>query len=76
MRTSEGICRCNGCGKVLSHQEDFFHGEKNWGYFSQKDGENHVFDLCENCYTRMIATFSLAPVEPADFDCENTHCEK
>ena len=30
---------CNGCGKEISMDcADHFHGEKTWGYFSDKDG--------------------------------------
>jgi hypothetical protein len=33
-----------------------------WGYFSEKDGEHHTFDLCESCYDKWIAGFQI-PVE-------------
>ena len=33
-----------------------------WGYFSNKDGERHSFDLCESCYDELLKTF-LIPVE-------------
>ena len=33
-----------------------------FGFFSEKDGEIHCFDLCEFCYDRMIADFQI-PVE-------------
>lgn len=40
--------RCNGCGKTIRrengiYQEGFFEGRQEWGYFSGKDGERHVF---------------------------------
>ena len=46
---------CNGCGKKLLTDkgmvmEGVFHGQVQWGFFSQKDGETHSFDLCEKCY--------------------------
>ena len=33
-----------------------------WDYFSEKDGEVHHFDLCEECYDRMTAEFCI-PVD-------------
>jgi len=30
-----------------------------WGYFSEKDGERHSFDLCEDCYDAMIKNFKI-----------------
>ncbi len=55
---------CNKCGKeiVLENgiaREETFHGEAHWGYFSQKDGEIHSFDLCEECYDQWIRTFAV-----------------
>jgi len=32
--------------------------EKQWGYFSQKDGENHVLDICEECYDKWRSSFA------------------
>lgn len=58
---------CNQCGKEISvvngHEtEGVFHGECVWGYFSEKDGEHHSFDLCEACYDSMAAQFCI-PIE-------------
>lgn len=58
---------CNSCGKVLKVEngilkEDAFEATKEWGYFSQRDMEIHRFNLCEDCYNRMIEQF-LIPVE-------------
>jgi len=55
---------CNQCGRELELkngivQEGVFKGEVHWGYFSRKDGENHSFDLCEDCYERLIHSFSI-----------------
>ena len=33
--------------------------EKAWGYFSEKDGEVHSFDLCEKCYDRLVNQFEI-----------------
>lgn len=54
---------CNKCGKrIEKHAEgvyvDFLHVEKVWGYFSEKDGKRHSFDLCETCYDKMLQDFA------------------
>lgn len=61
------ITYCNCCKKEIKIQNDIpveegLHVEKKWGYFSKKDGEIHRFDLCEDCYDRLIAEFVL-PVD-------------
>lgn len=58
---------CNKCGKEIPAvngfaREGVFSAEYEWGYFSEKDGETHSFDLCERCYDELIGTFEL-PVE-------------
>ena len=35
------------------------HVETPFSYFSQKDGHRYLFDLCEECYDRIIAEFSV-----------------
>lgn len=58
---------CNQCGKEITvkngtPQEDVLTVEKRWGYFSGKDNEVHRFDLCEECYDRLVSRFRI-PVE-------------
>ncbi|RGO25556.1 hypothetical protein DXB23_06645 [Dorea sp. OM02-2LB] len=58
---------CNCCGKELMVKggivrEGVFSAEYSWGYFSEKDGETHSFDLCEECYDKWIGGFKI-PVE-------------
>lgn len=60
------ITYCNRCGKEISDmgrslEGEGLHVEKHWGYFSKKDGEIHRFDLCENCYDRLVEEFVLVP---------------
>ena len=31
--------------------------EKEWGYFSKRDTEIHLFHLCEQCYDKIVAKF-------------------
>ena len=42
--------------------EEFFHAEKVWGYFSNKDGEKQEFDVCEECYDKWTDSFQI-PVQ-------------
>lgn len=53
---------CNKCGKQIKIEngmikEGNFSVDYRWDYFSDKDGERHQFDLCENCYDEMIKNF-------------------
>lgn len=55
---------CNKCGKRLLVEKgvprrEWLHVDKQWGYFSQKDGIRHTFDVCEDCYDEWIAGFSV-----------------
>ena len=61
---------CNGCGKKLVVErgilrEGGFSVNYPWDYFSEKDGEVHHFDLCEDCYDEMTAEFRI-PVDVED----------
>ena len=58
---------CNKCGKEIpvsgGHEmKGVFSVDYEWGYFSEKDGERHAFDLCETCYDALLQSF-LIPVE-------------
>lgn len=58
---------CNCCGRKIRTEKDMilegvFHGEVQWGYFSEKDGETHSFDVCETCYDQWVSNFQI-PVE-------------
>ena len=58
---------CNKCKKELHVEngmlkEGCFNGNVQFGYFSNKDGNKHSFDLCEECYDKMIKEFAI-PVE-------------
>ncbi len=58
---------CNKCGREIAvkngrAEEGVFSVDHTWGYFSEKDGERHSFDLCESCYDEFIASF-IIPVE-------------
>lgn len=60
--------KCNGCGRDLRVEkgmilEEALHVEKQWGYFSGKDGRRHVFDLCEDCLDRWMSGFVIPAEE-------------
>ncbi|MDR2889279.1 MAG: hypothetical protein LBV33_05505 [Lachnospiraceae bacterium] len=57
---------CNKCKKVIKVEnnivkEGLFSAAYKFGYFSNKDGETHSFDLCEECYDKMIGDFKIPP---------------
>ncbi len=57
---------CNGCGKEMEVEngilmEGCFHSDWMFGYFSKRDREKHTFDLCEECYDKMVETFAVPP---------------
>ena len=56
---------CNCCGKKLAVKdgtvrEGVLRVDHTWDYFSEKDGEIHVFDLFEECYDQVLGTFCVA----------------
>lgn len=58
---------CNQCQKALKLENGYlkegcFTADFCFGYFSDRDGMRHKFDLCEECYNQMIAKFQI-PVE-------------
>ncbi len=59
----EGIV-CNCCGKEIEKSgsgrlSDYLSVDKDWGYLSPFDLENHSFDICVECYNRIIGTFKI-----------------
>ena len=55
---------CNQCGKEISviqgvAREDYLSVEKRWGYFSDKDNQIDSFELCEDCYDKLTASFKI-----------------
>lgn len=55
---------CNKCGKEIEviqgiAQEDYLAVKKRWGYFSDKDNQEDEFDLCEDCYDELVASFKI-----------------
>lgn len=58
---------CNCCGRKICTEEkkektSFLTIEKEWGYFStEKDGEIHRMDICEECYDGLVKSFVIPP---------------
>lgn len=55
---------CNQCGREIPvlngrTEEGVFSVDYTWGYFSNKDGDKHSFDLCEECYDKLVAGFKI-----------------
>ena len=55
---------CRECGKEIEFtrgiaREDYLSVDKKWGFFSDKDGREDSFDLCEGCYDSFVKTFSV-----------------
>ena len=55
---------CNGCAKRLIVKDGIVREgciaiRHSWDYFSEKDGERHAFDLCENCYDEFVSGFHI-----------------
>ncbi len=58
---------CNHCAKKLAVKDGIVREgalmiDHAWDYFSEKDGEVHHLDLCEECYDQLIRSFRL-PVD-------------
>ena len=55
---------CNRCKKELKVEngilkEGCFEVSHAFGYFSEKDGQVYQFDLCEQCFDKMLAEFQV-----------------
>ena len=58
---NEGKSICNSKGRVLE-QEEYINIEKQWGYFSDRDGTIQRGKICEKCFERIAKTFKI-PLE-------------
>lgn len=64
------IVKCNQCGRDIqvfdgSRTEDYLKIQKQWGYFSRKDGIIHSFCMCEACFDKLVSGFVI-PVQVSD----------
>ena len=44
---------------IYGYYNDYIHIEKKWGYNSDFDGEKHSFDICSQCYKKMVSDFKI-----------------
>ena len=61
---------CNQCGKELTVENGYvmdgsFAVDYGFGYFSNKDGEKHSWDLCDDCYDELVKSFKIPITETA-----------
>ena len=54
---------CNGCGREIEDRTDYLSIDKTWGYGTGYDGHRHCFDLCEDCYGKLIEGLKIPPEE-------------
>ena len=58
--------RCNVCGKTIvfgegHDKEDYVLIQKEWGYFSNKDGRKYTLRMCEDCFDRLTSDCVISP---------------
>ncbi|MBQ9935552.1 MAG: hypothetical protein IJO70_06890 [Lachnospiraceae bacterium] len=61
---------CNKCGRAFKkvndiYREDFLEVNKDWGFFSTKDGKTYRFTMCEECCENLVRSFHV-PVNISD----------
>ncbi|MCC8060152.1 MAG: hypothetical protein LIO81_04815 [Clostridiales bacterium] len=57
---------CNHCGRKLIVKNGLLREgaicvDHVWDFFSEKDGEMHHWDLCEDCYDDFVNQFRIEP---------------
>ncbi|MBR5468079.1 MAG: hypothetical protein IKU80_02485 [Firmicutes bacterium] len=62
--TEKVICNC--CGEEIKknahgYLQDYIHIEKKWGYTSENDGKEDLFDVCEKCWFDITKKFKYKP---------------
>jgi hypothetical protein len=60
--TETGLVICNMCGKHITppkYHDTFLSVNKTWGYGSPFDGETHSFELCLECYDKLLGEFQV-----------------
>ncbi len=54
-------CKNNIKKNAIGYFDDYVQFEKRWGYHSPYDNEIHKFNLCNECYKKIIEDF-LIPI--------------
>ena len=53
---------CNCCGKEIEERkQDYIYIEKEWNYFSAKDGVKSKLRVCESCFDAWTKQFVIPP---------------
>ena len=47
--------------EIRCNKEDYVLIQKEWGYFSDKDGKKYTLRMCENCYDKLVAACVIPP---------------
>ncbi len=60
--------KCNCCGQPIEKDSfgntlDYLSVYKRWGYGTTMDSEEHEFDLCEECYKKIISQFKISVIK-------------
>ena len=54
---------CNCCGKEIEERkQDYIYIEKEWNYFSTKDGVKSKLRVCESCLDEWTKQFVIPPL--------------
>jgi len=63
---------CNKCGRRCDHHihSDHMAVSVDWGYFSNKDLQRDVWDLCESCYDDFVKDFKI-PIQEYTYEMLN-----
>ena len=64
IRIETDVIICDACKKeirknIFNEFDEYYHIEKEWGYHSDKDGRKDSFDICEECYDKMLNSINL-----------------
>ncbi|MDD5945915.1 MAG: hypothetical protein PUD43_09405 [Clostridia bacterium] len=62
--TETDVIVCDACKKEIKRNkfgefDDFYRIDKTWGYHSDKDGRHDCYDICEECYDKMLKAIGL-----------------
>ncbi len=62
--TETDVIICDACKKEIKKNRfnefnDYYHIDKVWGYHSNNDGRHDSYDICEECYGKMLKSIGL-----------------
>ena len=66
---------CNCCGKEIEERkQDYIYIEKEWNYFSNKDGMKSKLRICEACFDAWTKQFVIQPLTEEVTEIEEIEC--